>query len=70
MESIARKYSEELKERATRMAFEARRDPDSARGAINRIGDQFGVNRRLYELGVVRPESMAVCGAGTLDKRR
>ena len=39
-----RKYSEELKARATRMACEARRDPDSSRGAIKRIADQLGVH--------------------------
>ena len=39
-----RKYSEELKDRATRMACEARRDPDSSRGAIKRIADQLGVH--------------------------
>ncbi|AFA73586.1 transposase IS3/IS911 family protein [Gordonia polyisoprenivorans VH2] len=38
-----RKYSEELKERATRMAVEARRDPESSRGAVKRIADQLGV---------------------------
>lgn len=37
-----RKYSEELKERATRMAVEARRDPASRAGAISRIGKQLG----------------------------
>ena len=39
-----RKYSEELKDRATRMACEARRDPDSSRGAIKRIADKLGVH--------------------------
>ena len=39
-----RKYSEELKDRATRMACEARRDPDSSRGAIKRIPDHLGVH--------------------------
>ena len=39
-----RKYSEELKERATRMAVEARRDPVSRAGAISRIGKQLGIH--------------------------
>ena len=39
-----RKYSQELMERATRMAIDARRDPDAARGAITRIGHQLGVH--------------------------
>lgn len=39
-----RKYSEELKDRATRMAVEARRDPASRAGAISRIGKQLGIH--------------------------
>ena len=39
-----RKYSEELRERATRMALEDRRDPASSTGAIKRIADQLGVH--------------------------
>ena len=36
-----RKYPQELRERATRMALEARRDPATAWGAIKRIADQL-----------------------------
>ena len=39
-----RKYSMELRERATRMALEARADPSRRKGAIKRIGGQLGVN--------------------------
>ena len=39
-----RKYSMELRERATRMALEARADPGRRRGAIKRIGGQLGIN--------------------------
>ena len=39
-----RKYSVELQQRATRMALEARRDPESSRGAIKRIADRLGVH--------------------------
>lgn len=39
-----RKYSEELKERATRMAMDARRDQATSKGAIKRIADQLGVH--------------------------
>ena len=39
-----REYSEELKERATGMAVEARRDPASRAGAISRIGKQLGIH--------------------------
>jgi transposase len=46
MESMAalRKYSVELKDRATRMAVEARQDPATRPGAIKRIADQLGVH--------------------------
>ncbi|MFZ2528001.1 MAG: hypothetical protein WAX14_10155 [Rhodococcus sp. (in: high G+C Gram-positive bacteria)] len=34
------KYPQELRERATRLAVEARRDPDTRTGAIVRIAEQ------------------------------
>ncbi len=40
-----RKYPPELRERATRLAIDARKDPDTARGAINRIAEQLGIHR-------------------------
>lgn len=39
-----RKYPEELKERATRLALDARRDASSRRGAIARIAGQLDVH--------------------------
>ena len=39
-----RKYSMELRERATRMALEARADSSRRKGAIKRIGGQLGIN--------------------------
>jgi transposase len=39
-----RKYSEELKERATRMAMDARANPATAKGAMKRVADQLGVH--------------------------
>src|SRR5690606_5558350 len=39
-----RKYSEELRERATRMALEAIADPATKRGAIRRIAAQLDVH--------------------------
>ena len=36
-------YPEEPKERETRLAIEARRDPGSRAGAIKRIADQLGI---------------------------
>jgi transposase len=37
-------YSEELRDRAVRMAVVARRDPPASRGAIRRIIEQLGVH--------------------------
>lgn len=39
----SRKYPDELRERATRMALEALADPARAKGAIRRIGEELGV---------------------------
>ena len=39
-----RKYPDEIRERATRMAVEARRDPETRPGALARVGKQLGIN--------------------------
>lgn len=39
-----RKYPDEVRERATSLAVDARRDPTSAPGAIKRIADQLGTH--------------------------
>lgn len=39
-----RRYPAELRERATRLAVEARKDPATRNGAYRRIGEQLGVN--------------------------
>ena len=39
-----RKYPAELKERATRLAIDARNDPATRAGAFKRVGDQLGVH--------------------------
>lgn len=39
-----RKYPDELRERATRMAVELRQDPDAKQGAIQRVAEQLGIN--------------------------
>ncbi len=39
-----RKYPEELRERAVRLAVEARRDPATRPGALARVGKQLGIN--------------------------
>ena len=39
-----KKYSDELRERARRMALDALADPARAKGAIRRIGEELGVH--------------------------
>ena len=39
-----RKYSDELRERATRMAIELRADPATRGGAIGRVASQLGMH--------------------------
>ncbi len=39
-----RKYGDELRERATRMAVELRRDPATRSGAIARVAGQLGMH--------------------------
>ena len=39
-----RKYPEELRERAIRLAVDLRRDPVTRTGALRRVGEQLGVN--------------------------
>lgn len=51
-----RKYPDELRERATRLAVEARRDPASRAGAVKRIADQLGVHPEALRTWVVRAE--------------
>lgn len=39
-----KKYPDELRERATRLAVAARQDPARRAGALQRIGEQLGIN--------------------------
>jgi len=70
--SAPRKFSDELRERATRMAVELRRDPATRSGAIRRVSEQLGMHpetlrnwvRQAEIDGGVRP------GTTTDDVRR
>jgi transposase len=60
-----RKYPDELRERATRLAVEARRDPASAVGAIQRIADQLGIHPEALRGWVRKAEIHAGDRPGT-----
>ena len=60
-----RKYSDELRERATRLAVEARRDPASAVGAIRRIAGSLGIHPEALRTWVKKAETGAGDRPGT-----
>ncbi|WP_406049553.1 IS3 family transposase [Kribbella sp. NBC_00889] len=67
-----RKYGDELRERATRMAVDARKDPATRSGAIPRIAEQLGVHRETLR-GWVRQAEIdegTVPGTATSDAER
>ncbi len=51
-----RKYPEELRERAIRMAVDARRDPATRSGALRRVGEQLGINPETLRNWVLQAE--------------
>ena len=50
------KYPQELRDRATRLCIEARRDPDTRQGAITRIAAQVGVHKEALRSWVNQAE--------------
>src|SRR3954469_25992921 len=70
--SAPKKFSVELRERATRMAVQLRRDPETRGGAIRRVSEQLGMHpetlrnwvRQAEVDGGVRP------GTTTSDAQR
>ncbi|MFW6639921.1 IS3 family transposase [Nocardiopsis algeriensis] len=60
-----RKYPDELRERATRMAVQARQNPAARDGAIARTADQLGINRETLRNWVTQAEVDAGDRPGT-----
>jgi transposase len=51
-----KKYPDELRERATRMAIELRTDLETRPGAIARVSEQLGINRETLRNWVRQAE--------------
>ena len=60
-----RRYPDELRERASRMAVDLRRDPATRSGALRRVGEQLGINRETLRSWVTQVEVDAGDRSGT-----
>ncbi len=60
-----RRYPEELRERAIRMAVDLRRDPTTRKGALARVGGQLGINPETLRNWVTQAEIDAGDRPGT-----
>jgi transposase len=60
-----RKYPDELRERATRMAVELRQDPATKQGAIARVAEQLGMHPETLRNWVRQAEIDGGVRAGT-----
>ena len=63
-----RKHPDELRERATRLAVEARKDPAARDGAIRRIADQLDVHPEALRTWVKRAETDEGVRPGTTSQ--